>query len=135
MLDNYNDGVNVMIVFNRYVLKFDELKDMFNIYFKDEERNVQLSYDKNEKNEPIIRAKETIDFNGEVKTFDRVMTNEEIEEIIYTFFARAGFEEIDVVHYGAAGTKVKDGLTLKTVTNDEAHQYIVVTRQKQNTKF
>ena len=135
MLDNYNDGVNVMIVFNRYVLKFDELKDMFNIYFKDEERNVQLCYDKNENNEPIIRAKETIDFNGEVKTFDRVMTNEEIEEIIYTFFARAGFEEIAVVHYGAAGTKVKDGLTLKTVAEDEAHQYIVVTKQKQNAKF
>lgn len=127
-----------MINFHSYVLKIEEVMDMMHIYFKDEGRNVQLVANNTEKGETIIKATETVTYEGVTKTATRVMETEEIEEILRIFFWRAGFEEVKVIHYGIAGTTVKDGIfdnIISVVKPEEANQYKVITKTKLNVKF
>ncbi len=128
-----------MITFEgRYTLRLDQVIDMMHIIYKDEGRNVNLIVINTNKGEAIIEATETVTYNGVTKTATRVVSNEEIEELLHIFFARAGFENVNIVHYGAEGTTVKDGIfnnLVSTVKHDEANQYVVIPWTKSDVKF
>ena len=121
-----------------YTLKLDQVIDMMHIIYKDEGRNVNLIVINTNKGEAIIEATETVTYDGVTKTATRVVSNEEIEELLRIFFWRAGFENVNIVHYGAEGTIVKDGIfnnLVSRVKHDEANQYKVIPWTKSDVKF
>ena len=122
----------------RYVLDLKQVIDMMHIIYKDEGRNVNLIVINTNKGEAIIEATETVTYEGVTKTATRVVSNEEIEELLHIFFARAGFENVNVEHYGAEGTIVKDAIfknLVHTVKPGEENKYVVTPWTKSDVKF
>ena len=120
-----------MIVFDRYTYTCENILKIMGLYFKDEGRDVKTSFSNNERGEKIIKAKEKISVDGVTKIFEREMTKEEIEEIIFIAFARAGLDVVDIISYGAMGTSVKEGNFSSIVKEKEENQFVVITKKEQ----
>lgn len=123
-----------MIQYTRNVFTCENMLKLIDVYFRSEERNVQLSYC-NKEGATSIKAKETVVYDGVTKTGERELGKEEIENIICNIFAGAGLEVIDIVNYGAVGTRVKEGNFTYVVKPGEENQFVIITKEMMRVKY
>lgn len=122
-----------MIVLERYPLKSENITDLISVYYKGQGRCAESRSIRNDDGTIFYSVTEILK-NGK-KCEERILNNEELDNMIFTVFTGGGLEVGDIVHYGLAGTKVRDGMFATLVTEKTENQIVVVTKREEKVLY
>ena len=122
-----------MIVLERYPLKRENITDLISVYYKGQGKKAESRSIVNEDGTISYTVIEVLK-NGS-KSEEKILNNDELDNMIFTVFTGGGLEVGDIVHYGLAGTKVKDGMFATLVTEKTENQIVVVTKREEKVLY